>query len=115
MEHVEGLSFRREGSVATVTLNRPEKLNALTFKMIQGVTDFVEERGWDPDVRAIVITGAGRAFCSGDDIIGGRGERSGPVGDPRSKDRGPQHRRVKTFMSTPKPVIAAINGRCHGA
>ena len=77
-QYIDGLEFHREGSVATVTLNRPEKLNALTFQMIQGVTDFVEECGWDPDVRAIVITGAGRAFCSGDDIVDGMGERTGP-------------------------------------
>ena len=115
MEDYTDLKFDKEGGVATVTLNRPEKLNALTFKMIQGVTDFVEECGWDPDVRAIVITGAGRAFCSGDDIVGGMGERSGPPRDAPSNERGPHYRMVKTFMSTPKPVIAAINGRCHGA
>ena len=115
MEDYTDLKFDKAGGVATVTLNRPEKLNALTFKMIQGVTDFVEECGWDPEVRAIVITGAGRAFCSGDDIVGGMGERSGPPRDAPSNERGPHYRMVKTFMSTPKPVIAAINGRCHGA
>ena len=115
MEDYTDLKFDKEGGVATVTLNRPEKLNALTFKMIQGITDFVEECGWDPDVRAIVITGAGRAFCSGDDIVGGMGERSGPPRDAPTNERGPHYRMVKTFMSAPKPVIAAINGRCHGA
>jgi 2-(1,2-epoxy-1,2-dihydrophenyl)acetyl-CoA isomerase len=115
MEEVEGLEFRREDGVATVMLNRPEKQNALTFKMIKGVTDFVEECGWDEDVRAIVITGAGRAFSSGDDIVGGMGERSGPPRVPLSMERSPHYRMIKTMMSTPKPVIAAINGRCHGA
>jgi 2-(1,2-epoxy-1,2-dihydrophenyl)acetyl-CoA isomerase len=115
MEYVDGLEFKREGAVATVTLNRPERLNALTFQMIQGVTDFVEQCGWDPDVRAIVITGAGRAFCSGDDIVTGMGERTGPPRTAPSNERGPHYRMVKTFMSTPKPVIAALNGRTHGA
>lgn len=115
MEDVDGLSFHRDSGVATVTLNRPEKLNALTFKMIQGLTDFVEECGRDEDVRAIVITGAGRAFSSGDDIVGGMGERTGPPRITLSNERGPHYRMVKTLMSTPKPVIAALNGRCHGA
>ncbi|MBI2886837.1 MAG: enoyl-CoA hydratase/isomerase family protein [Chloroflexi bacterium] len=115
MEDYTDLRFDKQDGVATVTLNRPDKLNALTFKMVKGVTDFVEECGWDPDVRVIVITGAGRAFCSGDDIVGGMGERPGPPLATPSNERGPHYRMVKTLLSTPKPVIAALNGRCHGA
>jgi 2-(1,2-epoxy-1,2-dihydrophenyl)acetyl-CoA isomerase len=116
MRNVEGLLFEREGGVATLTLNRPDKLNALNFAMVEGVTEFVEECGRDDSVRVIVITGAGRAFCSGDDIIAGMGEPAG--GSVRGKltpDRGPHYDLVKTLLSAPKPVVAALNGRCHGA
>ncbi len=116
MDDVEGLLFERDGPVARVTLNRPDKLNAITWKMVQGLTAFVEQCGYDPDVRVIVITGAGRAFSSGDDIVGGMGDY--PPGAPRGglhNHRGPHYEMVKTLLGVPKPVVAAINGRCHGA
>jgi 2-(1,2-epoxy-1,2-dihydrophenyl)acetyl-CoA isomerase len=116
MEDVEGLLLQREGAIARITLNRPEKLNALTFAMVLGVTRFVEECGRDDDVRLIVITGAGRAFCSGDDIVGGMGEApGGNLRNRLSTNRGPHYDMVKTLLGAPKPVVAALNGRCHGA
>lgn len=116
MQEYDGLEFTREGAVATITLSRPEKLNAILHTMIQGITEIVEECGRDDDVRAIVITGAGRAFSSGDDIVGGMGQRAERWQDVGlNRDLGPHHHMVKTIMSAPKPVIAAINGRCHGA
>ena len=57
-----------------MTLNRPERLNAITWKMVEGVIDFTEECSRDNTVRVIVITGAGRAFSSGDNIVAGMGE-----------------------------------------
>ncbi len=112
MENVEGLAFARSGGVATITLNRPDKLNAITWNMVQGITEMVRSCGRDDDIRVIVITGNGRAFSSGDDIVGGMGERPTRID---STDRGAHYEMVKTILSTPKPVIAAINGRCHGA
>jgi 2-(1,2-epoxy-1,2-dihydrophenyl)acetyl-CoA isomerase len=117
MQEYEGLLASREGAVATITLNRPEKLNAILMTMIDGIADIVEEWGRDDDIRAIVITGNGRAFSSGDDIVGGMGELH-----PRYRqgvglftELGPHHRMVKNILQAPKPVIAALNGRCHGA
>ena len=114
---VDGLAFSKVDGVATITLNRPDKLNAITFRMVEGLTAFVDECGRDDEVRVIVITGAGRAFSSGDDIVGGMGEPSRPftadVGI--GTDLGPHHAMVKKLLSVPKPVVAAINGRCHGA
>ena len=83
-----GRSFSAEGAVAKITLNRPEKLNAILHTMIKGITEIVEECGRDDEVRAIVITGAGRAFSSGDDIVGGMG-RLGDAPDPAVGDRAP--------------------------
>lgn len=117
MEPVAGLTFARDGSVATLILDRPDRLNAITWAMVEGIAGAVEEWGRDEDVRVIVITGAGRAFSSGDDIVSGMGDVPPGHGRPGtiSTDLGLHHRLVKTLLSAPKPVVAAINGRCHGA
>ncbi|MGK2966370.1 MAG: enoyl-CoA hydratase/isomerase family protein [Tepidiformaceae bacterium] len=116
MQEVEGLRFEVKDGVATLTLNRPEKLNAITWAMVEGIRNAVDEWGHDDDVRVIVITGAGRAFSAGDDIVGGLGEPA-PRGwlPGMNTDLGAHHRLVKTLLSAPKPVVAALNGRCHGA
>jgi 2-(1,2-epoxy-1,2-dihydrophenyl)acetyl-CoA isomerase len=113
MHDVDGLQFDRRDGVATVTFNRPEKLNAITFAMVQGITEFAKECGRDDAVRVMVITGAGRAFSSGDDIVSGMGER--PASNGTTIDRGPHYDLIRTLMSVPKPIVAALNGRCHGA
>ena len=113
MNEVPGLAITKAGGVLMITLNRPEKLNAITWQMVQGLTAAVAEGGGDDSVRAIVITGAGRAFSSGDDIVGGMGDR--PTRIDLSNERGPHYEMVKAILSAPKPVIAALNGRCHGA
>ena len=117
MKDIEGLSFTRESGVATATLNRPERLNAITWKMVEGLIDFIEACGRDDTVRVIVITGEGRAFSSGDDIVAGMGDIPERHGDPGTlrTDLGLHHEMVKKLMTVPKPVIAALNGRCHGA
>lgn len=117
MQDVEGLRFHRTGGIATVTMNRPERLNAITWKMVEGMIDFTEECSRDDSVRVMVITGEGRAFSSGDDIVDGMGEiptRHGEPGELRV-DLGLHHEMVKKLLTIPKPVVAAINGRCHGA
>lgn len=118
MRDIDGLAFDLSDGVATITLNRPEKLNAIRWAMVNGITDWVTELGESPEVRVIVITGAGRAFSSGDDIVGGMGDEvSREPADriARSVSRGPHYRLIKALMSTPKPIVAALNGRTHGA
>ncbi len=100
MRDVEGLDFHREGGVATVRLNRPERLNALTWTMVEGLIDFTEECSRDETIRGMMITGIGRAFSSGDDIVEGMGEIPAgcvawPVRHPCTTARhGQTHRRV---------------------
>ena len=65
---VFGYQLDEKTSVATITLNRPERLNALTFEVYKELRDTFSRLDTEPDVRAIVITGAGRAFCSGGDV-----------------------------------------------
>ena len=115
MAETDPVLCQRNGGVATITLNRPDKLNALDFAMVETITRQVEAWGLEPGVRVIVITGAGRAFCSGDDIVEGMGESGRPERYGLHTNRGPHYDLIKTLMTCPKPVVAALNGRCHGA
>jgi len=94
--------------VAVVTLNRPEKLNAMTAQMGAEMGDAMAEADADDAVRAVVVTGAGRAFCAGADL-GGGDKFAGGWGGVEGKLRS------KSPMEVRKPVIAAINGPAVGA
>jgi enoyl-CoA hydratase/carnithine racemase len=91
--------------VATVTLNRPDKLNAWNAQLGAELGDAMAEADGDDDVRAVVVTGAGRAFCAGADLSGGEFGAGGTI-RPQLRDRWPWEVR--------KPVIAAINGPAVG-
>ena len=100
------------GGVATITLNRPAALNALTIPMKERLLAALGEAGRDPVVRAVVLTGAGRAFCAGQDLR----ERLAP--DPPSFDDELRLRYnpiVRAIRDLPQPVIAAVNGVAAGA
>jgi enoyl-CoA hydratase len=97
--------------VATITLDRPEKHNALTVPMRADVVDTIREYDDDPDVRAIVVTGAGdEAFCAGADLDSMIGEATGesPKVEPGPHDLAFRHEHVGT------PLLAAVNGACVG-
>lgn len=112
----ETIVFDKQAGIATVTLNRPERLNAMTWQMIEELLDAIEACRLDAGVRVLVFTGAGRAFSSGDDIVDGMGERTrGGEPDGVNNDRGLHHALVKALLELPRPVVAALNGRCHGA
>ncbi len=101
----------REGAVATVTLHRPEALNAITPSMLVTLGDVLQEAADDPDVRVVVLTGSGRAFCAGVDLkaLGDRVLVDGSVGEPLDVPA----RRVTALLSTmPKPTVARVNGHC---
>ena len=116
MEH-EHIIFRKEEGIATITLNRPQKLNAFTSDMYRSLTEMLEEVETDGDVRVLVLTGTGRAFCVGADVKGleqGLAKRLEPYGKPE-----PSADAVKKVLTVPiqrmeKPVIAAINGIAAG-
>lgn len=95
--------------VALITLNRPEKLNAWTPAMSVCYSASLGAAAVDPDVRAVVVTGAGRGFCAGVDMERLRGLSTGE-GEIGSHDRPP----MELEPAVPKPVIAAINGPCAG-
>ncbi|MGA8101277.1 MAG: enoyl-CoA hydratase [Candidatus Acidiferrales bacterium] len=110
------------GRVATITLNRPDKLNAWTAVMEREVRGAVDEADRDDHVRVIVLTGAGRGFCAGADMsllssVAGQGlnekDRANAFGEPETiRDGVPAdfQKKYSYFPAVTKPVIAAING-----
>jgi len=96
--------------VATVTLDRPEKMNALSEDMYVELTRVFAELQTDDNVRAVIVTGAGKAFCSGSDV-GGMHNVDMISARERMKRR---HRMIQNLVNLEKPVIAAVNGACVG-
>ncbi len=99
-----------DGSVATITLNRPDALNALNATMRRELLAAVKDAGRDGEVRALVITGAGRGFCAGADLRGGSGER-----EFRRVLTDEYNPLIEALRRLPKPVIASVNGVAAGA
>ncbi len=110
----DDLLYEVKDRIATITLNRPDKLNAFTSPMIDRWAWALDEAQRDPEVNVVVVTGAGRAFCAGGDV-GRMGE-----GEPTPLDHKNQlwehiHRIPKTLDRMDKPVIAMVNGLAVGA
>jgi 2-(1,2-epoxy-1,2-dihydrophenyl)acetyl-CoA isomerase len=99
------------GKVRVVTLNRPERRNAIDMALRLALAEAVEEATADPVIRAIVITGAGSAFCSGGDVSTMRRQ---PPAEARPRAEAAQ-RVIRAIWSSPKPVIAAVEGAAYGA
>jgi len=106
----ETLLHARDKNVLTLTLNRPEALNALNATMRGELLAAVKAGGRDAGIRAIVITGAGRGFCAGADLRGGTGERE--FRRVLSTEYNPL---IQAIRGIPKPVVAAVNGVAAGA
>jgi enoyl-CoA hydratase/carnithine racemase len=111
----QDLLYRREDSMGIVTLNRPEKLNAITHPMLQRLHSIIEEIRRDDNVRVVILTGTGRVFCAGTDITG-EVPISAEVEILSMKERSSTEYRYSQwyFNSLPKPVICAINGATVG-
>ncbi len=107
----EQITYDVADRVATVTLNRPERLNAYTPTMHGELVAAFDRADADDDVRAVIVTGAGRAFCAGADLGGGGSTFDRGSDEPRRDSGGVLTLRI--FAST-KPVIAAINGPAVG-
>jgi enoyl-CoA hydratase len=110
----EVLTVRIEGSVALLTLNRPEKLNAMNNELLAAILRKLDEVELDTAVRAVVITGAGRTFSAGADIAAFRPHiEAGPAAAVAHFMRW-GHRMTRRVESFCKPVIAAVNGLAYG-
>lgn len=101
--------YRREGRTATLTLNRPEKRNALNGRLVVALEEALAETAEDPDVRVVVLTGAGKAFSAGADLAALEVlQRATPM--ENRADSEALARLFKRLYLHPKPVIAKING-----
>lgn len=113
-QRFEEIEVSGESGVLTVVLNRPERMNALTFPMLDEMKSALAEASQDPAIRALVIRGAGRSFCAGDNVKG--------MGDlDESVDRLERYTEhgyfsvVHALRDLPKPVIAVVQGHALGA
>jgi len=119
----EQITYEAANLVATITLNRPDKLNAWTQKMEEEIAAAVREASADDQVRVIILTGAGKGFCAGADmsLLSEISQESAPragrflvdhemYGDVRADFR----KKHAWLLSVPKPIIAAINGPAVG-
>jgi enoyl-CoA hydratase/carnithine racemase len=116
----EAVTLEIEGPVATVSFNRPEKLNAWSFEMGMELHRRMAELAEDRDVRVVVLKGNGRAFCAGVDLkpdvrdrIVGRSPAE-RVSNTYHRYRG-SHRRTRFIEEMPQPIIVALHGYCLGA
>ena len=108
----DGLRVEVDGPIATLTLDRPAALNALTVPVKIALRETLEALAGDRDVRAVVLTGAGRAFCAGQDLA----ERDEPDAAPLEVEvRERYNPIIRAMRSMGQPVIAAVNGVAAGA
>ena len=104
-----------EQGIATITLNRPERLNALTFEVYRELTDMFAALRDEPGVRVVIITGAGRAFCSGGDVHDIIGELFSRNMEGLLEFTRMTCELIQNIRALPKPVIASLNGTTAGA
>lgn len=109
----ETILYEEADGVATVTLNRPDKLNAVTGQMLDELKDAVARAGASPDVRCLLLTGAGRGFCAGQDlsdraVASERPDLSQTLGQGYNP-------LIKAITELPMPVVCAVNGIAAGA
>jgi enoyl-CoA hydratase/carnithine racemase len=123
MSDYENILYEKQRGGVLITLNRPEALNALSPDLVEELHSAFTEAENDPEIRAIVLTGAGRAFSAGFDIAGDRAPNVWPYGIPEGSsvaellDRWRTQDRPDKWMhlwELNKPVIAAVNGWCMG-
>ncbi|MFF3909329.1 enoyl-CoA hydratase/isomerase family protein [Streptomyces sp. NPDC001848] len=103
-----------DNHVAQLTLNRPDSLNAITPDLRELLIRKLLDASADPDVRAVVLTGAGRGFCAGADLRGGAAGGARIAGDVARTIRRGAQRLVAAVLDCEKPVIAAVNGTAAG-
>ncbi|GAA1289786.1 crotonase/enoyl-CoA hydratase family protein [Pseudonocardia aurantiaca] len=107
----EQITYAVADGVLTITLDRPDRLNAFTRQMADELVDAFDRADADDDVRAVVVTGAGRGFCAGADLAGG-GATFDYADGPAHRDEG--GRVALRIFESVKPVIAAFNGPAVG-
>lgn len=126
-ENKNHILYEKDGDIAKITINRPEAFNAFSLPMIKGWATALQEAQDDPEVRVVVVTAAGKAFCAGGDVksmLAGKGfigddEKGECWGDKAIDRKGTLmnyiHKVALTLEAMDKPVLCAINGVAVGA
>ena len=112
--HFEQILYEVEDRVAIITLNRPDRLNAWTPVMMQNILDALDMADEDDNVRVVIFTGAGRAYCAGADLSAGRFRLAGKEAGGDAVRRDTAGRATLRMFNMKKPLIAAINGHAVG-
>ena len=115
MQNPKSFLYDQRDGIGTITLNRPDRLNAITFEVYHELTDFLAQLRDERDVRVIVITGAGRAFCSGGDVRDIIGELQGEDAEGLLRFTRLTCDLIRNMRALPKPIIASLNGTTAGA
>ena len=112
----ETLIYEVRERIATLTLNRPDRLNALNDALRDDMYDAITKAAADPSVGALIVTGAGRGFCSGGDVKGMSERNDAGEGKNLGERMAPKRDRIiLALQDCPKPIIAAVNGAAAGA
>ncbi len=106
--------YEASDGIGTVTLNRPERLNAMNAELLSGALEALETAAADESTRVVILTGAGRGFCVGGDLSSRDTLGTGPV-EERIRVLRSYERTAQLLRGMPKVTIAAINGACAGA
>jgi enoyl-CoA hydratase/carnithine racemase len=115
MHNPKSFLYEQHEGIATITLNRPDRLNAITFEVYRELTDLIATLRDEKEVRVVVITGAGRAFCSGGDVRDIIGELQGRDAAGLLEFTRLTCELIHNMRALPKPIIASINGTTAGA
>lgn len=103
--------FNREGDVGIITLNRPERLNAITADLLDGLIRRLRQAKDDPQIRSVVLTGSGRAFCAGEDL---KETAAGKTMEQWTREVDALQETQRVILNLGKPLIAAIRGYAVG-
>jgi 2-(1,2-epoxy-1,2-dihydrophenyl)acetyl-CoA isomerase len=110
----KAIQYAVENDVAWVTMNRSEQRNAVNAEMREELVRVFTDARTDPGIRALVLTGAGKGFCTGADLSGPRGQGPSGPGAGREVMKGSSQRLIRALWELEKPVIAAVNGVAAG-
>lgn len=115
MKQPKSFLYNNQDGIATITLNRADRLNAITFEVYHELTEFIAQLRDEDEVRVVVITGSGRAFCSGGDVRDIIGELTGRDSEGLLEFTRLTCELIRNMRALPKPIIASLNGTVAGA
>src|SRR6476659_2551108 len=111
----ETILYQIENSILTITLNRPDKLNAMTPTLLRELKEAFEQADNDSTVRVVVVTGAGRGFCAGADLVAASELMMAGNFSYEENLNATYNPLILTMQNLQKPIIAAVNGVAAGA